>query len=587
MGDAIVRTLYRLFVSRRHLLEWTTAAQATSRLRDSIWPASIGGWRAASSSRRWPRWSSGMPAARHWPVAAPFVLAWIASPAIARWVSVAPADAGSLAVSEADARCAAADRAAHLAVLRDLRHDGRPHAAAGQFPGGSRSRSSPTGPRRPISACYLLSTVAARDFGWIGTLEAVERLEATLATMGSPEALPRPLLQLVRHARSAPARSALCLVGRQRQPGRPPDRAGQRLCRHGGAIPPMRRGTVAGAGDAWRSPARRCRLCATTGAPSCVTPRELAGALGELAAELPQLPDRLDELVLHAGKAADIADALASERGDDASADMLFWVEAVQRSIESHRRDVAQDAQSIAALERRLQTIEATARAMALAMEFGFLLDQERKLLSIGYRRCRRQPRPQLLRPARVGGAARELRGDRQGRRAGPPLVPAGPRGDAGRARRGADLVVGIDVRISDAVAGHARAGRQPARADQPLVVRRQIDYGEALGVPWGISESAYNARDMELTYQYSNFGVPGLGLKRGLGENVVIAPYATALATMVDPAAAARNFDAAGRDRRRAAATASTRRSTTRRRACRKARRSRSCAPSWPTIRA
>jgi cyclic beta-1,2-glucan synthetase len=74
--------------------------------------------------------------------------------------------------------------------------------------------------------------------------------------------------------------------------------------------------------------------------------------------------------------------------------------------------------------------------------------------------------------------------------------------------------------------------------------VRRQIDYGAKLGVPWGASESAYNARDLEFTYQYSNFGVPGLGLKRGLGENVVVAPYATALASMVDPQAAARNFD-------------------------------------------
>src|SRR6185436_13032202 len=73
---------------------------------------------------------------------------------------------------------------------------------------------------------------------------------------------------------------------------------------------------------------------------------------------------------------------------------------------------------------------------------------------------------------------------------------------------------------------------------------RRQIDYGAKLGVPWGISESAYYARDLEFTYQYSNFGVPSLGLKRGLAENVVVAPYATALATMVDPAAAARNFE-------------------------------------------
>ena len=61
--------------------------------------------------------------------------------------------------------------------------------------------------------------------------------------------------------------------------------------------------------------------------------------------------------------------------------------------------------------------------------------------------------------------------------------------------------------------------------------------------MPWGISESAYNARDLERTYQYSSFGVPGLGLKRGLGDDIVIAPYATALAAMVEPHAATLNF--------------------------------------------
>ena len=75
------------------------------------------------------------------------------------------------------------------------------------------------------------------------------------------------------------------------------------------------------------------------------------------------------------------------------------------------------------------------------------------------------------------------------------------------------------------------------------FVVQRQIEYGAELGLPWGVSESAYNARDLELTYQYSSFGVPGLGLKRGLSHDAVIAPYATALAAMVDPQAAAQNF--------------------------------------------
>ena len=78
------------------------------------------------------------------------------------------------------------------------------------------------------------------------------------------------------------------------------------------------------------------------------------------------------------------------------------------------------------------------------------------------------------------------------------------------------------------------------------LIVRRQIDYAATLQLPWGISESAYNARDLEFTYQYSNFGVPGLGLKRGLSENRVVAPYAAALAAMVDPSAAVENLAAA-----------------------------------------
>src|SRR4029450_11050070 len=75
------------------------------------------------------------------------------------------------------------------------------------------------------------------------------------------------------------------------------------------------------------------------------------------------------------------------------------------------------------------------------------------------------------------------------------------------------------------------------------LVVERQITYGAERGVPWGVSESGYNVRDLEMTYQYSNFGVPGLGLRRGLSDDIVVAPYATALAAMIDPGAAVRNF--------------------------------------------
>ncbi|HLZ07905.1 MAG TPA: glucoamylase family protein, partial [Chloroflexota bacterium] len=73
--------------------------------------------------------------------------------------------------------------------------------------------------------------------------------------------------------------------------------------------------------------------------------------------------------------------------------------------------------------------------------------------------------------------------------------------------------------------------------------VSGQIAYGNRLGLPWGISEAAFAAVDVHQIYQYQAFGVPSLGLKRGLDEDLVIAPYATALALLVQPFAAIRNL--------------------------------------------
>ncbi len=106
------------------------------------------------------------------------------------------------------------------------------------------------------------------------------------------------------------------------------------------------------------------------------------------------------------------------------------------------------------------------------------------------------------------------------------------------------------------------------------------------VGLPWGVSESAYNARDLELTYQYSSFGVPGLGLKRGLGEDAVVAPYATALAAMIAPRARCRTSRVSPA-RAGVVDMAGTRRWTTRPPVSPRARRWPSCAPTWRTIRA
>lgn len=75
--------------------------------------------------------------------------------------------------------------------------------------------------------------------------------------------------------------------------------------------------------------------------------------------------------------------------------------------------------------------------------------------------------------------------------------------------------------------------------------VAAHIDYGKSHHVPWGISESAFSELDSHQIYQYRAFGIPALGLKRGLADDLVVAPYATALALMVAPVRAVENFKA------------------------------------------
>ena len=153
MGDAIVRTLVRLFVTRRHLLEWVPAAQAAIGPRLDL----LGFYRVMAGGV-----VIGVLAmlvallAGHgtWPLAVPLAALWIASPAIARWTSLPPAIAGQMSGIGRRRAGPAADRAADLAVLRDLRDAGRPHAAAGQFPGGPGAGAGPpdlADQSRPVS----------------------------------------------------------------------------------------------------------------------------------------------------------------------------------------------------------------------------------------------------------------------------------------------------------------------------------------------------------------------------------------------------------------------------------------------------
>ena len=193
----------------------------------------------------------------------------------------------------------------------------------------------------------------------------------------------------------------------------------------------------------------------------------------------------------------------------------------------------------------RMTTLDGLARQAGemATMEYGFLFDKTRHLLSIGYNVSEHR-----LDPGTYDLLASEARlasfvGIAQGR------LPQESWFALGRLLSG---TAGDPVLLSWSGSMFeylmpmlVMPAYQGTLLDQTCqaAVSRQIEYGRVRGVPWGISESAYNTVDAQLNYQYRAFGVPGLGLKRGLADDLVIAPYATALALMVRPDEACSNL--------------------------------------------
>ncbi len=536
MGDAITRTLYRLFISRRHLLEWVTAAQAATGPRlglASVYRHMAGAVLVACAALM----AIVLAGDGTWKLALPFALLWAASPLAARWVSAAPPAASQVQVSPRDAQALrlTARRtwrffetfvtAADNALPPDnFQEEPRPALA---------HRTSPTN-----IGLYLLAVASAHDFGWIGLTETTERLEASFATLARLERFRghfynwydtqdlRPLdpkyVSAVDSGNLAGHLIALanaCLAWRRA---------------------PCLSNPLAGVADAAAIACEEAAHLRTGPRTQTVTWNQLDAALSSLAAAA-RTGSGPAALAGQAAAASDIASAFASERGGEDTADMAFWAQATLRAIRSQERDLLPGAP--AALQARLAALESTARTMALEMEFGFLLNRERLLLSIGYLASEDVQDDNcydlLASEARLASFFAIAKGDVPARhwfRLGRAATPVGP---------GAALISwsgSMFEYLMPSLVMRAPSGSLLEQTNR-LIVRRQIEYGRAHKRPWGISESAYNARDLELIYQYSNFGVPGLGLKRGLGDNLVVAPYATALASMIAPDAAAANF--------------------------------------------
>jgi cyclic beta-1,2-glucan synthetase len=548
LSDAIARTLWRLFVSRRHLLEWTPAARATAGKRLDLAGFvlhMIGALGVAVFSLV----VAALFGRGAWPVAAPVAALWLVSPAVARWISLPPSPARRAALSKTEV----------LALRRIARRTWRyfetfvtpadnclPPDNFQQDPAPALAhRTSPTN-----IGLYLLSVVAARDFGWIGAARAIEQLEATSATMA------RMARYRGHFFNWYDTRDLRVLEPRYVSSVDSGNLAGHLIaianaCREWQGSVLDATFLRAGIGDMIEllsEEAVRLRAGLRT---QTVTPLQLEDALAAVAKTLAQTPRddasmsaKWAQLAKEGADLDDITKAIALESGDEPDSDLLYWSRAIRTAIAEHREELASSDAEVAGRQVRLAALERAFRATAMEMEFGFLFDEQRQLLSIGYSHpdCALDANcyDLLASEARLSSFFAIAKGD----------VPARHWFRLGRAAtpiaRGSALISwsgSMFEYLMPPLVMRAPSGSLLEATDR-LIVRRQIEYGDARGLPWGVSESAYNARDLDFTYQYSNFGVPGLGLKRGLGDSSVVAPYATGLATMVDPGAAVANFE-------------------------------------------
>ena len=631
MSDAILRTLVRIFISGRNLLQWVTAAQAKSAVDLNIFGmykrmiASVLLAVAALFAVLF-----GKPHSLF--AAVPFVALWIAAPAVARWISLPPR------LPDVDTLSAADTSALRLASRRTWRFFETFVSPVDNFLPPDNFQEDP----KPIVAhrtsptnmgLYLLSTLAACDFGWIGAQAATERLENTFRTMNRLEQFRghfynwydtqdlHPLdPKYVSSVDSGNIAGHLLVLGN-----------GCRELIQESSIAPR---VLAGVQDVLQLLREAVARIADTKRTHSVTRKQLTNAIDSVAAMCVSVPAdaadwtvRLVQLRERVQIVADIAQTLEQELGESSNSEFRFWAEAARVCVESHIQDARillpwlrldpaeimalaenpsgpapewlavepffrrlpaladaperfeaaireltalnasltrdpvgngdvlarvaalvqamQDSISDASLlVRRLNGIAQTAGKLFDAMDFSFLFDHSRKLFSIGYRGtdgCLDSSYYDLLASeARLTSFIAIAKGDVPSShwfRLGRALTPVG-RGSALISWSGSMF----EYLMPDLVM-RSPADSLLSQTYEQIVVR-QIEYGKERGVPWGISESAYNARDLDFTYQYSSFGVPGLGLKRGLSEDLVIAPYATALASMIRPSAAVENFE-------------------------------------------
>jgi cyclic beta-1,2-glucan synthetase len=618
MTDAIISTLIRLLITRKRLLKWVTALQAKNNtdhtLKNLILP--MGRSAVVVLVVTTAIWLFNADTLVN---AAPILILWLLAPIVARILSLPPSLDGTEAMHADDEqklrligrriwRFFTTFVIAEEHFLPPDNYQEDPKAVIAH-------RSSPTN-----FGLYLLSVVAARDFGWIGLLDSVDRLQATLTTLYG---LPR----LNGHFYNWYDTSNLNIL----QPAYVStvdsgNLAGHLLtlmetCRETLRSPLTLSRALPGLIDVHTLLSKQLAQISDNRRTQTVTLKELrqkTQLLGDLlqtqALDAQSCSELWRQLPLAADNLMDLATAYAAERGDSEESEVLVWAGLLCTDVRSHARDIESllpwincsrqfdtmlqhtaqadpvtawwkqatldiplqelasfytqaqlalhlanpaplaDLKALAKLRRAIEQVAGLVKHLQdmilmldelfHAMDFRFLYDVERHMFSIGYRVIEGTIDPSyydlLASEARLASlvaiAKREVPSSHWfhlGRR-------------VTRAAHGTVLLSWSGSMFEYLMPSLVTFTPRYSLLDQTcrLVIKRQIEYGKECNIPWGVSESAFNGRDIALTYQYSAFGVPGLGMKRGLGEDRVIAPYATALAAMYLPHAAVENFE-------------------------------------------
>ncbi len=548
MSDAAIRSLYRVFVSRRHLLEWRSigasgpamAPGLLSYYRIMLWPVLI--------------LLAGLPllyqmSAPGFPIALAFGLAWSLAPAVAWYVSRSAETEDRLDIDptdRAELRRIARRTWEYFNRFVTEEHNWLPPDNFQEDPEPVvAGRTSPTN-----IGLYLLATVSARDFGWIALRDSIERIERTLGTVETMETLHGHLYNWY------DTRSLAPLLPQYVSTVDSGNLAGHLVTlsaalRDWAAAPYVHLWTgVEGIGDV--ASILREELAAVPDDRRTIRPlrqrleERLAGfdRSLETVRRAPETASvRTHTLLAIAEDICNLGLGFATEYGERAVA-VRHWAERLKAVCEAGLADATLGMSAIEELRERLERIAELARRLAFSMDFAFLMQPDQRLLSIGYNPAEGKLDTScydlLASEARLTSLFAVAKGDLPNEhwfRLGRQLVSVGARG-ALMSWSGSMFEYLMPPLVMQEQTGGL------LNQSNMLSVKAQIDYGRRRRVPWGISEAAYNARDREMTYQYSNFGVPLLGLKRGLASDLVVAPYASLLASQYRPRAAVANLE-------------------------------------------